>query len=119
MTDLIVQLRAEVGAPGAQGRLAAGARSSEEVADEASGGGRRADQNAQELDRFLGRVDRAAVAGVPESEDGTKIGGDWFRDPACHSKHGSRSSARKAASAQIARIPFELSSHIAQVYFPR
>ena len=52
--------------------------------------------------------------------DGTKIGGDWFSDPnsTCR-KHGSRSSARKAASAQIARIPFELSSHIARVYFPR
>ena len=52
--------------------------------------------------------------------DGTKIGGDWFSDPnsTCR-KHGSRSSARKAASAQIARIPSELSSHIARVYFPR
>ena len=54
-----------------------------------------------------------------EAEDGTKIGGDWFSDPACHSKHGSRSSARKAVSAAIARIPFELARHIAAVYKPR
>ena len=63
------------------------------------------------------RFDGSGRSFQPSS--GTKIGGDWFRDPTCHSKHGSRSSARKAASAQIARIPFELSSHIARVYFPR
>jgi hypothetical protein len=51
--------------------------------------------------------------------DGTKIGGDWFRDPACHSKHGSRSNARKAASAQIAKIPLPLASYIAQAFKPR
>jgi hypothetical protein len=53
--------------------------------------------------------------------DGTTIiGGDWFSDPAstCR-KHGSRSQARKAASAQIAKIPFPLSQWIAQVYKPR
>lgn len=51
--------------------------------------------------------------------EGTKIGGDWFRDPACHSSHGSRSSARKAASAMIAKIPLPLSTHIARVYWPQ
>lgn len=47
--------------------------------------------------------------------DGTKIGGDWFSDPnsTCR-KHGSRSLARKAASAQIAKIPLPLSSYIAR-----
>lgn len=51
---------------------------------------------------------------------GLKIGGDWFSDPnsTCQ-KHGSRSKARKAASAQIAKIPFPLSSHIARVFYPR
>ena len=55
-----------------------------------------------------------------ENEAGTKIGGDWFSDPqsTCR-KHGSRSNARKAASAQIAKIPFELARHIAAVYYPR
>lgn len=48
-----------------------------------------------------------------------KIGGDWFSDPnsTCR-KHGSKSSARKAASALIARIPPVLAEHIAQVYYP-
>ena len=50
--------------------------------------------------------------------EGTKIGGDWFRDPACHSAHASRSNARKAASAMIAKIPLPLSTHIARVYKP-
>lgn len=53
-------------------------------------------------------------------DDGTKIGGDWFGDPnsTCR-RHGSRSQARKAASAKIAKIPPPLSVHIAQVYKPR
>ena len=50
--------------------------------------------------------------------EGTKVGGDWFRDPACHNSHGSRSNARKAASAMIAKIPLPLSTHIARVYWP-
>lgn len=51
--------------------------------------------------------------------DGVKIGGDWFSDPnsTCR-KHGSKSSARKAASAMIAKIPLHLSTHIARVYWP-
>lgn len=55
-----------------------------------------------------------------ENAEGTKIGGDWFSDPnsPCR-KHGSRSNARKLASALIAKIPFELASHIARVYHPR
>ena len=51
--------------------------------------------------------------------EGTKVGGDWFSDPACHSAHGSRSNARKAASAMIAKIPLPLSTHIARVYWPQ
>jgi hypothetical protein len=54
-----------------------------------------------------------------ENAEGLKIGGDWFSDPnsTCR-KHGSRSNARKQASAEIARIPFELARHIAAVYKP-
>lgn len=50
---------------------------------------------------------------------GVKIGGDWFSDPnsTCR-KHGSKSNSRKAASAQIAKIPFPLSSHIARCFKP-
>ena len=51
--------------------------------------------------------------------EGTKVGGDWFSDPACHSAHASRSNARKAASAMIAKIPLPLSTHIARVYWPQ
>jgi hypothetical protein len=49
--------------------------------------------------------------------DGTKIGGDWFSDPnsTCR-RHGSRSKARKAASAMIAKIPFPLAQHIARCF---
>jgi hypothetical protein len=51
--------------------------------------------------------------------DGTKIGGDWFSDPnsTCR-KHGSRSNARKAAAAQIAKIPFALAFYVAQAFHP-
>ncbi len=51
--------------------------------------------------------------------DGTKIGGDWFSDPnsTCR-KHGSRSAARKQASAQIAKIPRPLAEHIARCFKP-
>ena len=51
--------------------------------------------------------------------NGTKIGGDWFRDPSCHSRHSSRSDARRAASAQVAKIPLPLAQHIAAVYKQR
>lgn len=48
---------------------------------------------------------------------GRKIGGDWFSDPnsTCR-KHGSKSRGRKAASAQIAKIPFPLAQHIARCF---
>ncbi len=51
--------------------------------------------------------------------EGTKIGGDWFSDPksTCR-KHGSRSAARKLASAQIAKIPFPLARYVAEAYYP-
>lgn len=44
-------------------------------------------------------------------------GDRWFQDGAA--KLGSKSTARKAASAKIAKIPFALSSHIARVYRPK
>lgn len=64
------------------------------------------------------KQDRFREQPVNADEEGTKIGGDWFRDPACHSAHASRSNARKAASAMIAKIPLPLSTHIARVYWP-
>lgn len=68
--------------------------------------------------RFDGSGRSFQSASVTATE-AVKIGGDWFRDPACHSRHGSRSSARRIASAMIAKIPFELARHIANVYKPR
>ena len=55
-----------------------------------------------------------------ELAEAVKIGGDWFDDrtPGCHAMCGSKSKARKAASATIAKIPFALASHIARVYKP-
>lgn len=51
--------------------------------------------------------------------DGTKQGGEWWHDPeSITCKHSSKSSGRKAASAQIAKIPFPLAQWIAQVYKP-
>lgn len=51
--------------------------------------------------------------------DGTKIGGDWFSDPTstCR-RHGSRSNARKAASAMIAEIPLPLAEFIGEAFYP-
>ena len=53
-------------------------------------------------------------------ENGTKQGGDWFNasQSSISRMCGSKSSARKAASAQIARIPFTLASYIARTFRP-
>jgi hypothetical protein len=43
-------------------------------------------------------------------------GGDWFATPGSISRTtGSKSPARKAAAAKIAKIPFPLARYIAQV----
>ena len=54
--------------------------------------------------------------------EGKKQGGDWFGPGEQFSisrTTGSKSPARKAASALIAKIPLALSQHIASVYYPR
>lgn len=53
--------------------------------------------------------------------EGTKNGNDWFgygENCSLQRRASSKSSARKRASAEIAKIPFALSSWIAQVYRP-
>jgi len=51
--------------------------------------------------------------------NGIKQGGNWWHDPESITRRtSSRSDSRKAASAQIAKIPFELSSHIARYFKP-
>jgi hypothetical protein len=54
--------------------------------------------------------------------EGRKNGNDWFgagENCSLQRRAASGSSARKQASAQIAKIPFTLSSHIARVYKPQ
>lgn len=51
------------------------------------------------------------------SDDGMKIGGDWFSDPnSTCCRHGSKPKGRKMASAMIAKIPESVSRHIAKTY---
>jgi hypothetical protein len=66
-------------------------------------------KRGQDFTRLAGRH---AIGGI-------KVGGDWFSDPKSPSRtSGSKSNARKAASAMIAKIPFPLSQHIARVFRP-
>jgi len=58
--------------------------------------------------------------GVAVEETGIKQGGDWFNDlqPSISRLTGSKSNARKAASAHIAKIPLPLARHIARMWKP-
>jgi hypothetical protein len=58
-------------------------------------------------------VKQAGISGPRNNGKGDR----WFQDGAA--RHGSKSHARKAASATIAKIPLALSSHIARVYKPK
>jgi C-5 cytosine-specific DNA methylase len=57
-------------------------------------------------------VKQPGIAGPRKNCKGDR----WFQDGAA--QHGSKSSARKAASAHIAKIPFELARHIAHAWMP-
>ena len=57
-------------------------------------------------------VKQAGISGVRENGKGDR----WFQDGAA--KSGSKSSARKAASAEIAKIPFALAQHISAYWKP-
>jgi hypothetical protein len=55
------------------------------------------------------------------NSDGVKIGGsgdEYWRKPLEAKRRASKSSSRKAASAMIAEIPFDLASYIARVFKP-
>ncbi len=81
-------------------------------------------KRGQDFTRIAGQ--HAGVKGIPHKptghwtnphENGTKVGGDWFNDPNSPSRtSGSKSPARKMASAMIAKIPLPLSQHIARTY---
>ena len=61
----------------------------------------------------------AGALNNPRDCDGTKQGGDWLSTEGSISRTtGSKSSARKAASARIAKIPLQLSRHIAAYWKP-
>lgn len=59
----------------------------------------------------------AIAAEVAEGRKGAGAGAVWFDQNLC--KLSSKSDARKAASAKIAKIPLALSTHIGRVYHPR
>jgi hypothetical protein len=61
------------------------------------------------------------TSGKGRNPDGRKGGGDWFgagEHCSLQRRAGSKSSARKFASAMIAKIPAPLARHIARVYRP-
>jgi hypothetical protein len=63
----------------------------------------------------------AALSHYDRLREEIKQGGDWFNKASGNSisrRCSSRSTARKAASAHIAKIPFVLSSWIARTYHP-
>jgi hypothetical protein len=67
------------------------------------------------------RFDGSGRSFQTASVEGTKGGGDWFGSGANCSlqrRASSKSNARKAASAQIAKIPFPLADWIAKTYTP-
>ena len=68
--------------------------------------------------RFDGSGRSFQTASVENS--GVKQGGDWFNsaEPSISRMTGSKSPARKAASAMIAKIPLTLSRHIAATFKP-
>lgn len=84
--------------------------------------GRKVSMNFHEHEKTgkPGRSFQSAAVAQYQPEAGLTMGGDWFSDPTstCR-RHGSKSNARKAASAMIAKIPFPLSSWIARAYYPR
>jgi hypothetical protein len=70
-------------------------------------------------DRSKRGQDFTRVAG---NQAGVKNGNDWFgsgADCSLQRAQGSKSPARKFASAMIAKIPYPLARHIAAVYWPR
>lgn len=83
--------------------------------------GRRTDKGngARFTNRDCGiEVGRHAV----NDASGTKNGNDWFgagEDCSAQRRHGSKSPARKMASAMIAKIPQPLARHIAATFYPR
>lgn len=66
-------------------------------------------------------TEKMRIAGSAVEETGVKQGGDWFNDsePSISRLTGSKSKARKAASAHIAKIPLPLARWIARSWHPQ
>ena len=88
------------------------------------------DQSLRGQDFTRIAAQQAGMKGIPHrprghwtnpDENGTKQGGDWFNQsqPSISRLTGSKSKARKAASAKIAKIPFPLAQYIARVFKPK
>jgi hypothetical protein len=65
---------------------------------------------------YFGHKDGVKQAGISGPRNNGK-GDAWFQDWAA--RHGSKSNARKAASAMIAKIPFPLAHHVAKSFKPK
>jgi hypothetical protein len=72
-----------------------------------------ADRQLREQNELV--PDGLKQAGISGERDNGK-GDRWFQDGAA--SHGSKSKARKAAAAMIAKIPIALSSYIAEHFYP-
>jgi hypothetical protein len=100
-----------------------------------NGSGKHREQSSWDrVEKVAGFLQSASVAiahnttsGHGQNQDGRKQpgisglrkngkGDGWFQDGAA--KYGSQSSARKAASAHIAKIPYALARHIAESWHP-
>jgi hypothetical protein len=82
---------------------------------------RHAERRAQEATKLPGfRFDGNGRSFQSASVEGVKMARQWWSNgaDALSAKTSSKSSARKAASAMIAKIPLPLSRHIAKVYRP-
>lgn len=86
-------------------------------------------KRGQDFTRIAGRQAMEGIKGIPHrtaghwtnpaEHEGTKQGGTWWHDEGSISRTtGSRSPARKVASAMIAKIPLALSRHIAATFKP-
>jgi len=67
------------------------------------------------------RSDPSKTPNAGYHDSGIKQGGDWFNSdlPSISRLHSSKSPARKAASAAIAKIPYPLARHVARVFKPQ
>ena len=91
---------------------------SESVHRQISEGWRMKHYDETEKMRIAGDAERRV--GLVVEETGIKQGGDWFNDsqPSISRLTSSKSNARKAASAHIAKIPEPLARWIARAWYP-